>query len=96
MRLDKLPEPTIYAPFEQMTDKAMAASGPYHEMDTRGSKGSKAGRVVGRCRPAGVPDSQHGRISVAGRHRTPNLDAPAEWSSPAFLPLLAALGIHVE
>ncbi len=75
--LEKQPEPTIYAPYEQMPNKAMALA-VRTTMDTAGRGESReAGRVVGRSRPAGVSDPQHGRVSVAGRHRASHFDRPA-------------------
>ena len=75
--LEKQPEPTIYAPFEQMTDKAMALA-VRTTMDTQAVVKAVKQAVWSVDRgPAGVSDPQHGRLSVAGRHRAAHFDHTA-------------------
>jgi hypothetical protein len=81
--LEKQPQPTIYAPYEQMPDKAMAlAVRTTMETPDRGER-REAGGVVGGSRPAGVSDPQHGRVYFAGRNRAARLDYTAGWFSRA-------------
>ena len=50
---------------------------PHHHGNPVGRESGEAGRVVGGSRTARVSDPQHGRLSVAGRHRAAHFDAAA-------------------
>ena len=91
--LEKQPEPTIYAPFEQMTDKAMALA-VRTTMDTQAAVKAVKQAVwsVDRGQPVFQIRSMDDYLSLAGT--APRLSTALLLVFAGISMLLAALGIH--
>jgi putative ABC transport system permease protein len=91
--LEKQPEPTIYAPFEQMTDRAMALA-VRTTMDTQAVVRAVKQAVwsVDRGQPVFQIRSMHDYLSLAGT--APRISTILLMVFAGISMLLAALGIH--